>query len=248
MSIVPHDTDAHTAHLVSTALNFAGAFGLSAPFSASAATTLRGEGRLRQLVVVLAQQAWSAFPPLNWSVAIPSADETLHLARETGQPLWEASALIVQAILAGVRGDFDQAESQTAAAEAIALPMGANAMLCGLQLTRGLTAVSAGKYDEAFEQLHRLFDPSDPAYHHFQSAWALGDLAEAALHTGNLEAARFSWTSSHHEPRPVSPPGPRSRCCMPGHFWPTTSMPRSCSRRLCRRSCPCGPSTGPDCS
>ena len=190
LSIVPHDTDAHTAHLVSTALNFAGAFGLSAPFSASAATSLRSEGRLRQLVVVLANQAWSAFPPLNWSVAGPSADEALHLARETGQPLWEASALIVQAILAGVRGDFDQAESQTAAAEAIALPMGANAMLCGLQLTRGLTAVSAGRYDEAFEQLHRLFDPSDPAYHHFQSAWALGDLAEAALHTGNLEAAR----------------------------------------------------------
>ena len=140
--------------------------------------------------MVLAQQAWSAFPPLNWAVAVPAADESLRLARETGQPLWEASALIVQAILAGVRGDFDEAESQIAAAESIALPMGANAMLCGIQLTRGLTAVGAGRYDEAFEQLHRLFDTNDPAYHHFQSAWALGDLAEAALHTDNLEAAR----------------------------------------------------------
>jgi DNA-binding CsgD family transcriptional regulator len=190
LSMAPHEADADTAHLVGAALNFAGAFGLSAPFIASAATSLRTEGRLRPLVEVLAQQAWSAFPPLNWAVAVPVADETLRLAQETGQPRWECSALIVQAILAGVRGEFDQAEIQIRAAEAIALPMGANGMLCGIQLTRGMTAVGAGKYDEAFEQLHRLFDPSDPAYHHFQSAWALGDLAEAAVHTDNLEAAR----------------------------------------------------------
>ena len=190
MSIAPYETDAHTAHLVSTALNFAGAFGLSAPFSASAASTLRAEGRLRQLVVVLAQQAWSAFPPLNWAVALPAAEEAFRLAQETEQPLWQASAHIVQGILAGVRGDFEHAESHIAAAEAIALPMGANAMLCGLQLTRGLTAIAAGRDEEAFEQLRRLFDTNDPAYHHFQSAWALGDLAEAALRTGNLEEAR----------------------------------------------------------
>ena len=190
LDLVPRETDAHTAQLVGTALNLAGAFGISAPFSASAASTLRAEGRLRELVVVSAQQAWSAFPPLNWAVAIPAADETFRLARETGQPLWEASALIVQAILAGVRGDFGAAAVQIAAAEAVALPLGANAMLCGIQLTRGLSAVGAGTYDEAFEQLHRLFDPHDPSYHHFQSAWALGDLAEAAVHTGNVEAAR----------------------------------------------------------
>ena len=189
-SIVPHDTDARTAHLVGAALNLAGAFGVSAPFLASAATKYRVEGRLNQLVEVLAQQAWSAFPPLDWAVATPSADESIRLAQETGQPVWQASALIVQAILAGVRGDFTLAESQTAAAEAIALPMGANALLCGIQLTRGLTALGAGRYYEAFDQLHRLFDPKDPSYHHFQSAWALGDLAEAALHTDNIEAAR----------------------------------------------------------
>ncbi len=190
LSIAPYEADANTAHLISTALNFAGAFGLSAPFSASAASTLRAEGRLRQLVVVLAQQAWSAFPPLNWAVALPAADEAFRLALETEQPLWQASAHIVEGILAGVGGDFDQAELHIAAAEAIALPMGANAMLCGLQLTRGLTAIAAGRDEEAYEQLRRLFDTNDPAYHHFQSAWALGDLAEAALHTGHREEAR----------------------------------------------------------
>ena len=124
-------------------------------------------------------------------MAIPAADETLRLARETGQPLWEASALIVQAHpRRRARRLRRRPPSQIGAAEAIALPMGANAMLCGIQLTRGLTAIGAGSYDEAFDQLYRLFDPHDPAYHHFQSAWALGDLAEAALHTGNVAAAR----------------------------------------------------------
>lgn len=190
MSMPPHTTDGHTAHLVGAALNLAGAFGLSAPFMASSATALRTEGRLRQLVEVLAQQAWSAFPPLDWATALPSADEAIRLAQETRQPLWEASALIVEAMFDGVRGDFEHSESQVRAAEAIALPMGANAMLCGIQLTRGVTAVGAGRYIEAYEHLHRTFDPHDPSYHHFQSAWALGDLAEAAVHTDNVEAAR----------------------------------------------------------
>ena len=99
-------------------------------------------------------------------------------------------------------------------------------MLCGLQLTRGLAAVGAGSYDEAFEQLYRLFDPHDPAYHHFQSAWALGDLAEAAVHTGNVEAARAQLRLFAHTPRPVSRPGPRSPCSTRVRCWPTTTMPR----------------------
>jgi DNA-binding CsgD family transcriptional regulator len=186
----PHTIDAQTAHRVGAALNLAGAFGLSAPFLASAAIELRSQGRLRQLVEVLAQQAWSAFPRMNWTVALPAADEAIRLAQETGQPLWGASALIAQAIFSGVRGDFDESEAQVGAAEAIALPLGANAMLCGVQLTRGLTALGAGRYPEAYEHLYRMFDPRDPSYHHFQSAWALGDLAEAAVHTDNVEAAR----------------------------------------------------------
>ena len=186
----PRDTDAESAYRVGAALNLAGAFGMSAALLASAARQLRDDGGLHQLVEVLAQQAWTAFPPLDWALATPSAAEAVRLARETGQPMWEASALTVQAALAGVRADFAVAERLIRAAEALALPMGATPMLCGIQLTRGLTALGEGRNEEAYAQLHRMFEPSDPAHHHFQSAWALGDLAEAAAHTGHVPAAR----------------------------------------------------------
>jgi DNA-binding CsgD family transcriptional regulator len=192
--LVPHDVDAQTGHFVGAALNLAGVFGMSAPLLASAARRLREQGRLNQLVEVLAHQAWSAFPPLDWAVAVPSAAEAVRLARETGQPIWAASALIVQAMLTGVSADFDESDRLIRAAEAIALPMGANAMMCGIQITRGLTALGAGRNEEAFAQLLRMFDPADPSYHHFQSAWSLGDLAEAAAHTGNVRLARAKAT------------------------------------------------------
>lgn len=186
----PYDIDADTAYRVGAALNLAGAFSLSPAFLASAATSLRAEGRLRKLVEVLCQQAWTAFHTVDWAVAVPSADESVRLAGETDQPHWEAASLTLLGVLAGVRGDFDLADRLIRAAEAIALPRSANGILCGIQLSRGITALGAGKYDEAFSQLNRSFQPGDPSYHHFQSAFALGDLAEAAVHTGNVDAAR----------------------------------------------------------
>ena len=143
-NLVPHDVDADTAHLVGTALNLAGAFALSAPFTASASVALRAEGRLRQLAIVSAQQAWQRLSALGLGDRTSDRGRDAPPRTRDGQPLWEASALIVQGILAGVRGEFEQAESQISAAEAIALPLGAHAMLCGIQLSRGLTAIGAG--------------------------------------------------------------------------------------------------------
>ena len=190
LETAPDAVRADDAYLIGAALNLAGAFSMSPPFLSSAAGRMREEGRLRHLVEVLCQQAWSAVTVLDWATGVPAADEGLRLARETEQPVWESSALAVQAMLVGIGGDVEQAEELVRAAEAIALPMGANSMLCGIQLVRGITALSSGRHDEAFAQLHRLFQPADPAHHHFQSAWALGDYAEAAVHTGHLDAAR----------------------------------------------------------
>ena len=247
-TFAPHDVDADTAYLVGAALNLAGAFSLSPAFLASAATSLRAEGRLRQLVEVLSQQAWSAFTSLDWAVAVPAADEGLRLARETDQPFWAASCLTAKGILAGARGDVDEAEQLTRAAEAIALPMAANPMLCGIQLSRGITAISAGKYDEAFAQLHRMFVPGDPSYHHFQSAWAVGDLAEAALNTGNLDAARdelalfdiegptevFTWPAvALAMPVRSSPTTATRKSCFATPSWPTSRVGRCTGAASC---------------
>ncbi len=186
----PTTFDPETAQLLGSALNLAGAFDLSAAFVDHAVAGLREAGRLGMLPGVLTQQAWTAISMMNLAVAVPAADEAVRLGHETRQPLWVAAAQTGQAMIAGLRGDLGSTEQLLAQVSAIALPLGASAVLCGAQLARGVAAIGAGRYAEAFDQLLRLYDPSDPSYHHFQSSWGIGDLADAAAHSGQAESAR----------------------------------------------------------
>jgi ATP/maltotriose-dependent transcriptional regulator MalT len=63
-------------------------------------------------------------------------------------------------------------------------------VLSDIQATRALIALGWGRYDEAFEHLHRTFDPSDPAHHHFRNLWHIGEHIEAAVHTGRVDDTR----------------------------------------------------------
>jgi len=101
-----------------------------------------------------------------------------------------AGAQIAQATLAGLRGDEDAADALAAEAEQVILPMASNSMLTLLQLSRGLTALGGGRHSDAYEHLRRVFDPADLAYHPYVRGWAIGELAEAAVHSGHREAAR----------------------------------------------------------
>jgi hypothetical protein len=69
-------------------------------------------------------------------------------------------------------------------------PGGCPLLLAQVQLARGTAALGAGRHDEAYEQLARIFDPQEPAYHPHVRAWALVDLAEAAAAGGHQDAAR----------------------------------------------------------
>ncbi len=64
-------------------------------------------------------------------------------------------------------------------------------LLALVQFARGTAALGAGRYDEAYQHLARIFDPQDAAYHPHVRTWALVDLAEAAAGgNGNRDAAR----------------------------------------------------------
>jgi DNA-binding CsgD family transcriptional regulator len=188
-AVSPDDYDAETARLIGVAVNVTGAKDLSYGFLSKAVGALREQGRLGLLPQVLAEQAWTAINMLDWRVAVPAAEEATRLAAETGQPLWEAAGLTSQAMLAGLRGDEEAAEAMIAAAEQIVVPLGASVVIAGVQLTRGQIALSSGRHQEAYEHLRRMFDPADPAYHYFIRSWAVGDFAEAALHSGHREEA-----------------------------------------------------------
>jgi DNA-binding CsgD family transcriptional regulator len=150
----------------------------------------RREGRLAALPRLLTQQAWNAIALADWQTAVPAADEAVRLASEMRQPLWQAAAMTGQAMIAGMRGQAEAAGQLARRAEAMVLPTRINAVLCGIQLTLGVTAIGAGRYDEAFDYLCRVFDRADPSYQAVQSTWAIGDLAEAAMRTGRTGQAR----------------------------------------------------------
>ena len=187
--IRPDDLDTGASALV-TSVFLVGADPALVALQARLIDRLRATGRFRALPHMLAVYAWHTITLADWRTALPAADEGHRIAAETGQPLWAASNLLAQAMIAGWRGDQESAAGLATEAETIALPGRMTPILCGLQLVRGFTAIGAGEYDVAYTHLSRLFDPADPSFHPVQSTWALGDLAEAAIRTDRAGQAR----------------------------------------------------------
>ena len=181
--------DAAALYLRGMAVCLAGAFDRALPLLGASAQRLREQGRLRMLAQVLAIQAWAALETANLAIAIPAAEEASRLWSETGNPLWETGARIAQAAVAALRGDRAAVEALTAEAERIALPVGAAALLSLVQYARGLLELGQGRHAEAYEQLRRIGEPGDPACHHLTSCHTIGDLAEAAAHSGHRDDA-----------------------------------------------------------
>jgi hypothetical protein len=167
-----------------------GAFDLAEGLAAASVAGLREQGRLGALAQALVLRAWSEIHIGRWDVALPDAEEADRLAQETGQPIWGGAAKVALSILAGLRAEEEEAEALAVRAERVGLQFGARAVLSVVQLARGLTALGAGGHDDAYAQLRRMFNPSDPAYHRMESCWAIGNLAEAAVHSGHRDDAR----------------------------------------------------------
>src|SRR5919197_3387425 len=89
-----------------------------------------------------------------------------------------------------MRGDEQKAELLAAQAEMVAEPVGANITIAFAQFGKVLAALGAGRHADAYASADRLFDPADSAYHPVISSWLIADLAEAALHIDELDAAR----------------------------------------------------------
>jgi DNA-binding CsgD family transcriptional regulator len=122
--------------------------------------------------------------------APPTAAEGARLLAEIGQPMWAACAQLAAAVLAGRRGDAAASAELTAGGERVLLMAGVPPLLALVQLARGTEALGAGRYDQAYEQLARIFDPHDTVYHPHLRAWGLVDLAEAASYAGRQDPAR----------------------------------------------------------
>ena len=181
--------DPTAMHLIGTAATAVWGFDLSLGFLNAAVDGLRAQGRLGLLAQALVSQSWAALHLAKESLAESAAGEAARLARETGQPRWALAAELVQAALAGERGDVERADAFANRAEAELLPVGAQAMLALVQFSRGRGAVAHQRYADGFDALRRPLDPSDIAYHPFVGTWGIADLIEAAAQLGKTDEA-----------------------------------------------------------
>jgi len=187
--------DAHgqpqAAGLLGIAAFCTGDFARAVGFLSTPIEALRSQGRLSLLAEALAIRAWAAIYLGAFDLA-RSADEAMRLADETGQTLWAATARIAIAILGAVRGSRDSDAALLPDAERVALraPIATSSLLAGVQLARGLAELGAARYEQAYRQLRRVFDPADPAFQRVQQVWTLSYLANAAVPTGRQDDAR----------------------------------------------------------
>ncbi|MFD9698666.1 LuxR C-terminal-related transcriptional regulator [Lentzea sp. NPDC059081] len=182
--------DPATLRLLGSAALQAGAFEDSVRLSTAAQRGFRAQGRYGLLARALAVEAWSRTRLGDLAAAEPAAREAAELATETSQPYMRGLAAAVLAEIAALRGDHDDAAHHAAEAERIGLAAGARPVLATVQLARCLSALGQGKYADAFAAVLRVHDPADPAYQLALRRYVLPELVEAAVRSGNADAAR----------------------------------------------------------
>ena len=157
---------------------------LALPFLRTASAGYRADGRLALLAQTLVFEAWAEVREGAARVAITAAAEAVQLARETRLVRFVAVGQLAEAIAAVEMGADESAERLISAGEAMLLPLGTNPLLSQVALARGRQALAQERFAEAYAHLLRIFDPNDAAYQEFVRGWALGDLADAAVHGG----------------------------------------------------------------
>jgi DNA-binding CsgD family transcriptional regulator len=162
----------------------------AADFLARAESKLRDDGRLGLLSQVLTMQVLDNVELGDWGRARAALEEGRRLALETGQSIWDTGTLTLTAIMAGLHGDSERAQSVAAEAEHVANGRRLNDLLCCVQLARGIGLAASGEYSGAYDALSRLFDPADAAFHPTERFHGVMFLAEAAVHAGRIAEGR----------------------------------------------------------
>jgi DNA-binding CsgD family transcriptional regulator len=165
-----------------------GALDLAALFLAGSVEGLRDQRRLATLAQALVNQAWAAAWMGDTVLGLTAAAEAHALAAETNQPMWVLAASLAQAYVAALRGDGATTAALTEQGERALLSVGAHAHLALVMQARGAAALGAGRPEEAFDHLSRIFDPSDIAYHPYMRFMSLAPLIDAGVHCGRHDA------------------------------------------------------------
>jgi DNA-binding CsgD family transcriptional regulator len=183
------ELSADEAYLAGMAARAIGDHDAAARFLATATTQLRAQGRLGVLVQVLVMRGWVAIAQGSWASAEMLVDESGRLGEEVGQSWWRTGSLIARATLRGLRGEAETAERLVAEAEKTAIPQGLNDLMCMIAFARCVTCLGTGRPAVALEQVTRVFDRADPAFHEAARFMSVTYLADAAAQSGQRHVA-----------------------------------------------------------
>jgi DNA-binding CsgD family transcriptional regulator len=182
--------DAASLWLLGMAAHAVGEPERAADFLARAESKLRDDGRLGLLSQVLILQVLNNVELGDWGKADAALVEGRRLALETGQSIWDIGTQTLTAIMAALHGDNSLAQSVATAAEHAANGRRLNDLLSCVQLARGVGLTTIGDYAAAYEELRRMFDPGDAAFHATERFHGVMFLAESARHAGRIPEAR----------------------------------------------------------
>lgn len=176
--------DADWAYYAALAAGGLGTGTISCDVLSTATEMMRVQGRLRELAHLVTMRSASCIRSGRWDQAEYDAVEGARLAAATGQPAWLVMALASSLFLHAARGEMADAERLLSELEQAAVMVGAPIQLFYMQRCRAFLAASQGRHHDAYRQLRRAFLPGDPSHHRLSCIVSAGELAEAALLTG----------------------------------------------------------------
>lgn len=134
--------------------------------------------------------AVDSFTRGRWDEAGTLADEALASCEENGYDLLLWAARLPRMLLAAARADSAYLEDAHARMRQWALPRNASAVRTFTAYVDGLAALGAGRYREALETYASISRPGSFPAHEQTGTWRLMDVVEAAVCSGEVEAAR----------------------------------------------------------
>ncbi|MFE9442543.1 response regulator transcription factor [Streptomyces sp. NPDC006602] len=151
--------------------------------------TLRHTDQVTALTQALAQTAALGIAQGSWTSATSNALEGLHVAEGTGDDLLAAQCRASLGWLAAARGEEQTVADFAARTIEVWLPCGMRAFSAGAEWNLGMTALFAGRAEEALDHLVRLTEHGHHTAHPTIAVLAAADTAEAALQTGQRATA-----------------------------------------------------------
>ncbi|MFI7109705.1 ATP-binding protein [Nonomuraea sp. NPDC050227] len=157
----------------------------------------REGGAVTSAIEALFLLGQDAFHTGRWDEAQQHINEGLKLCDTHGYGLLTWPGRLIDALLAAARGDFQRAADTADHMDAWAGPRRAGIIGAYASHIRGLTALGQGDFDAAFHHAAAISPPGTLSPYNPHALWVLGDLVEAALHSGRPGQAAAHIAAAH---------------------------------------------------